>query len=82
MILQNDVLWVGTGSGSIALVDLNTKQPITITNRYTSAVRSLMYISCQGEVISSFQWSTQEYLKEGDCSILIDEEECPKTTAS
>lgn len=47
MILQNDVLWVGTGSGSIALVDLNTKQPITITNRYTSAVRSLMYISYQ-----------------------------------
>ncbi|KAJ8302243.1 hypothetical protein KUTeg_021230 [Tegillarca granosa] len=60
MAFQNDVLWVGTGSGSIALVDLNTKQPITITNRYTSAVRSLMYISCQvhGGWTSYSEWST------------------------
>ncbi|XP_076111293.1 leucine-rich repeat serine/threonine-protein kinase 2-like isoform X1 [Mytilus galloprovincialis] len=38
------VLWIGTGSGHIGLVDVKTQNLIVLTHRYTNPVRSLLTV--------------------------------------
>ncbi|XP_076447984.1 leucine-rich repeat serine/threonine-protein kinase 2-like [Babylonia areolata] len=41
-------LWVGTGGGQLAMIDVATWSPLTITHRHTASVRCLMPVRLTG----------------------------------
>ncbi|XP_033759236.1 leucine-rich repeat serine/threonine-protein kinase 2-like isoform X1 [Pecten maximus] len=53
LVQDNGMAWVGTGGGHIILIDLKSMAGVAITHRYSSAIRSLIYLRPKGD----FKWS-------------------------
>jgi hypothetical protein len=44
------MIWIGTGSGHIGLIDATKQSLVVLTHKYTTPVRSLLYINRKGEI--------------------------------
>ncbi|XP_025107353.1 leucine-rich repeat serine/threonine-protein kinase 2-like isoform X2 [Pomacea canaliculata] len=45
---ENKVLWVGTGGGHVAMIDTTAWTALTITDRHTASIRSLLSVRLTG----------------------------------
>lgn len=45
---ENKVLWVGTGGGHVAMIDTTAWMALTITDRHTASIRSLLSVRLTG----------------------------------
>ena len=57
------MIWIGTGSGHIGLIDATKQSLVVLTHKYTTPVRSLLYINRKGEIW--FIWKKNNVSCEG-----------------
>ncbi|XP_021358112.1 leucine-rich repeat serine/threonine-protein kinase 2-like [Mizuhopecten yessoensis] len=49
LVPDNGMAWVGTGGGHVALIDLKSMIGVSITHKYSGAIRSLVYLRAKGD---------------------------------
>lgn len=50
-VLHEKVLWIGTGGGQVAMVDVLKWTPLSITYRHTASVRCLLSVRLTGKMV-------------------------------